>query len=375
MSVPVSSTLLWLVLAQVQAPAVAPAPTVKVPAPSNLKPAAEVKAGFLKLLDRPKVALDVQAEPNPPDEKAEPGLAIERLSFATEKKADGTIERVPTLIVKPEPKNGTKRPAVVLLHGTGGNKNAMRGWATELAKRGILGVAIDARYHGDRSGGATGSAAYVDAITRAWKAKPKLGEPQEHPFYYDTCWDLWRTLDYLETRPDVDPKHIGMLGTSMGGIETWLAGAVDDRVAVAVPAIGLQSFRWGLENDAWHGRANTIKAAHEAAAKDLGHERVDVFVCRELWDKVIPGILGPYDGPSMIRLFAGRPLLILNGERDLNCPIGGTKIAIASAEAAYKEAGATDKLKVMVAPGVGHTVTDSQKEAALEWFERWLKPS
>ena len=119
---------------------------------------------------------------------------------------------------------------------------------------------------------------------------------------------------------------------------------------MAVPAIAVQSFRWGLDNDAWHGRANTIKAAHEAAAKDLGHERVDAEVCRELWDKVIPGILGPYDGPSMIRLFAGRPLLILNGELDLNCPIGGARIAIASAEAAYKEAKASEKLKVMIAP-------------------------
>jgi hypothetical protein len=56
----------------------------------------------------------------------------------------------------------------------------------------------------------------------------------------------------------------------MGGIETWLAGSVDERVAVLVPMIGVQSFRWSLENDKWEGRANTIKGAHEAAAKDLG---------------------------------------------------------------------------------------------------------
>jgi pimeloyl-ACP methyl ester carboxylesterase len=233
-------------------------------------------------------------------------------------------------------------------------------------------VAIDARYHGDRSGGAKGSAAYVEAITRAWKAK--AGEPQEHPFYYDTCWDLWRTLDYLETRADVDPKHIGMLGISMGGIETWLAAAVDDRVAVAVPAIGVQSFSWSLTNNAWQGRANTIKGAHDAAAKDMGEERVNARVCKTLWDKVIPGILGPFDCPSMLRLFAGRPLLILNGEKDLNCPVGGARVAIASAERSFSEAGASDRLKVMIAPGVAHAVSDEQKAAALDWFARWLKP-
>ena len=65
------------------------------------------------------------------------------------------------------------------------------GFMEELAKRNIIGVAIDARYHGERTGAAKGSAGYVEAITRAWQTKK--GEPMEHPFYYDTCWDLWRT--------------------------------------------------------------------------------------------------------------------------------------------------------------------------------------
>ena len=80
-----------------------------------------------------------------------------------------------------------------------------------------------------------------------------------------------------------------MIGFSMGGIETWLAASVDERVKVAVPAIGVQSFRWCLDNDRWQGRANTIKAAHEAAAKDLGEPAVNQKVCRALWNKVIPG--------------------------------------------------------------------------------------
>ena len=165
-----------------------------------------------------------------------------------------------------------------------------------------------------------------------------------------------------------------MLGISMGGIETWLAAAVDNRVAVAVPAISVQSFQWGLSHNMWQARANTVKDAHEAAAKDLGLERVDAGVCREVWDKIIPGMLGPYDGPSMIRLFAPRPLLILNGERDLNCPLEGAKIAYASAESAYKKADASDRLKIMVAPRVGHTITVEQHAATLAWFDRWLKP-
>lgn len=331
--------------------------------PPAYRPPAEVKAAFLKLLDRPKVPLDVQVAKTEPDPA---GPVIERLSIASEKKADGSIERVPLLIVRP--KSTSRLPAVIVLHGTGGSKEGQRGWMTDLAKRGIMGVAIDARYHGERSGGAKGAEAYVAAITKAWKAP----EPHEHPFYFDTCWDLWRTVDYLATREDVDPERLGMIGFSMGGIETWLAASVDERIKVAVPAIAVQSFKWSLVTDNWQGRARTIRAAHEAAAADIGEREVNAKVCRALWSKVIPGILDQFDCPSMIRLFAPRPLLIVNGELDPNCPIGGAKIAFSSAEKAYADA--SDRLKIMVAEGVPHKVTPDQHTAALEWFVKWLKP-
>src|SRR5262249_23166620 len=157
-----------------------------------------------------------------------------------------------------------------------------------------------------------------------------------------------------QTRHDIDPKKIGMIGFSMGGIQTWLAASVDDRVAVAVPAIGVQSYRWSLENDKWQARAKTIKAAHHAPAADPRQTAVNQAVCRALWNKVIPGMLDQFDCPSMIRLFAGRPLLILNGELDPNCPLGGAKLAFAEAEKAFAAAKSSDKLKIMVADGVGH---------------------
>ncbi len=333
-------------------------------------PPAQVRAAFLKLLDRPRVLFNVKVDETRRDEDT--GLVIERLSFVSEKRSEDEVERVPVVIYRPE-KAPRKLPAVLVLHGTGGSKDddGIRAWMTHLAKRGIMAVAIDARYHGKRVPDRKGAEAYVEAITRAWKAKPD--EKQEHPFYYDTCWDIWRTADYLETRDDVDPEKLGIIGISMGGIETWLAASVDPRFKVAVPAIAVQSFRWSLENDKWQGRANTIKGTHEAAARDLGEPKVNQKVCRELWTKVIPGILDDFDCPSMIRLFAGRPLLILNGEKDGNCPLEGAKIAFAAAEAAYKARDASDKLKIDVAKDKGHTVTNEQRQAALDWFEKWLK--
>jgi dienelactone hydrolase len=334
-------------------------------APPSYPPPAEVRATFLKLLDRPRVDADVQVA----DSKTADGLTTERFTIATEKKADGSIERVPVLLVRPEQPAG-RRPAVIVLHGTGGSKEGQMPWLLDLARRGIIGVAIDARYHGARQGAGRGAAGYVAAITRAWQTPS--GQPQEHPFYYDTCWDLWRLTDYLISRTDVDSKRLGMIGISMGGIQTWLAAAADERIKVAVPAIAVQSFRWSLENDRWQGRANTIRAAHDAAAKDLGEDKVNRKVCRALWSKVIPGILEQFDCPSMLRLFAGRSLLIVSGDRDGNCPVEGARLAIAQAEAAFKAAGASDHLKIMLAEGVGHSVTTDQRNAALAWFEKWL---
>ncbi len=336
-------------------------------APEYPSPVA-VKAAFLKLLDRPKVASDPRNYDEPTMVE---GLATEHLSIATEKKSDGSVERMPMLIVRPQSPRG-RLPAVIVLHGTGGNKEGERGLCVELAKHEMIGVAIDARYHGERiTGGAHGAKEYVDAITRAWRAK--TDDPLEHPFYFDTCWDLWRLIDYLDGRADIDPERIGMIGFSMGGIETWLAASVDERVRVAIPAIGVQSLRYSLEHDLWQGRAGTIQGAHEAAAKDLGEPEVNGNVCRALWSKVVPGILDQFDCPSMLRLFAGRPLLILNGDKDPNNPLGGAKLAFAAAELAYRDSDAGDKLEIDVAPNTGHAVTRKQHDKAVAWLERWLK--
>jgi dienelactone hydrolase len=324
------------------------------------------KAAFLKLLDRPRVPADVRDDA--PAETRN-GLAYRRWSFASEKKADGAVERVPVLTVRPAGATG-RLPAVIVLHGTGGSKEGVASWLAEFAAKGVVGIAIDARYHGGRSGGPPGSAAYVAAITKAWKTP--AGAPMEHPFYYDTVWDLWRLLDVLQDTPGIDPRRVGMLGISMGGIQTWLAASVDDRVAVAAPLIGVQSFRWSLENDRWQGRARTIQATHEAAAKDLGEPGVNRRVCRELWGKVIPGITSDFDCPNLIPLFAPRPLFVANGADDPNCPVEGARLAIAAGRDAYARAGAAEKFDARVADGVAHQVTSEHHAAAVAFCVRWL---
>src|SRR5262249_9096956 len=115
----------------------------------------KAKDAFLKLLDRPKVPADIMEAPRVVSNR----FAVYNWSFASEKKADGTTERVPVLMVAPAGAKG-KLPVMIVLHGTGGTKEGVNGWLEEFAKQGIIGIAIDARYHGARSGGAKGSAAY-----------------------------------------------------------------------------------------------------------------------------------------------------------------------------------------------------------------------
>ena len=46
-------------------------------------------------------------------------------------------------------------------------------------------------------------------------------------------WDNHRALDYLLTRKDIDPEHIGVYGSSGGGTQTAYYIGLDPRVKVA----------------------------------------------------------------------------------------------------------------------------------------------
>jgi dienelactone hydrolase len=329
-------------------------------ADARLLPPEQVRADFRKLLERPRPALEPKTTA-----REEGGLRIEEGSFTTE-----AGERVPFVLVLPKAAAG-RLPAVIALHGTGGNKESQVPLLRELAGRGFAAFAMDGRYHGARlPAGSTGTEAYQDAVLRAWREQDPAR--RRHPFFYDTAWDLSRVVDYLESRSELDAARVGAIGFSKGGIELWLGAALDPRLRVVVPAISIQSFRWSLENERWQGRARTIWRAHEAVRYELGEKEVNTRVCRLLWTRVLPGILDEFDGPSMIRLLAPRPLLVLSGEDDPNCPIEGARLVFAQAEEAYRRAGASDRLRIDVAPGVAHQVTAAQRQLALAWFERWL---
>jgi dienelactone hydrolase len=320
--------------------------------------AAGTAADFLKLIDHPLVPLAPQVQ----ELSRTNGLIEFHFSFATDAK-----QRVPGLLLKEE-KPGGRRPVVIVMHGTGGCKEDELPLLRRLARAGFIAVAIDGRYHGERSASGHGSAEYQDAIVRAWRGSG------EHPFFYDTVWDIRRLVDYFTARDDVDPVRIGLTGISKGGIETYLTAAVDKRIAVAVPFIGVQSFQWELQNNDWQGRIGTIQNGFNLIARDAGVTKVDSAFVQKFYDRVVPGIYSEFDGTKMLPLIAPRPLLVVNSDLDKNCPLPGVEECASAAQTAYSADRAENHFAIIIQKNSGHLVKPESEEAMIDWFVQWLNP-
>ena len=57
---------------------------------------------------------------------------------------------------------------------------------------------------------------------------------KHHKYAANVLWDLFRCVDILAARPEVDPQRIGVGGLSMGGEWTMWIAACDPRLKVAV---------------------------------------------------------------------------------------------------------------------------------------------
>ena len=159
------------------------------------------------------------------------------------------------------------------------------------------------------------------------------------------AWDGIRALDYLLTRPEVDPKHVGVTGNSGGGtMTTWLCG-VEPRWTMAAPACFVTTFRRNLENEL---PADTEQCPPRVLAVGLDHS--DFLVA-----------------------LAPKPIIILAKEKDY-FDVRGAEEAYHRLRRLYALLGAEENVKLQIGP-TGHGYTIENREAMYQWFNQITRVS
>ena len=158
------------------------------------------------------------------------------------------------------------------------------------------------------------------------------------------AWNGIRALDYLETRPEVDPKRIGVTGRSGGGAYSWWIAALDERIAAAVPVAGIAS----LKNHVVDGCVE-------------GHCDCMFQVNTYRWDYA-----------NIAALVAPRPLLIANTDKDAIFPLDGVIDVYNKTRRIYRLLGAEQNIGLTITEGP-HKDTQPLRVPAFHWFERHFK--
>ncbi len=154
--------------------------------------------------------------------------------------------------------------------------------------------------------------------------------------------DAMRGVDYLCTRPEVDPARIGVTGNSGGGTQTSMLMVCDPRLAAAAPATFIMDRRTWL----------------------LGGGGQD---SEQLW----PGTTGlGFDHEDILLALAPKPVLVLAVEWDF-FPIEGTRRTVERARRVWELLGASDKLK-LVEDRCRHEYSPRLAQAAAEFFSLHL---
>lgn len=157
-------------------------------------------------------------------------------------------------------------------------------------------------------------------------------------------WNAMRALDYLESRPDVDPDRMGVTGLSGGGVISWCLGAADERVKVVVPVC----------------QSGSIEHVVFDRATD-GHCDCAFWINYHRWC-----------WPDIGALIAPRPFLIASGSEDvLWRPYGYRDVAhrIRRQYAALDADGQFDLVEDL-SP---HGYTPKLRRAIFSWFNKHLK--
>ena len=276
------------------------------------------------------------------------GLIRERVIFDSEEHMS-----VPCVVLRPldMPADGKGR-AILCSHGHGAfGKEPVSGNATtpelranmamhhynyaeEMARRGFLTISPDLRNFGERSDGG-------NPYPGRDKCNVNFIKGMILGFYTLTLniWDMMRCVDYLQTRPEVDPQRIGMMGLSQGGTMTTWTTPVEPRIKCADIM--------GYVNPWEHFGINR--------ANFCGSQ-------------IVPDVFKFLDTHDIAGLIAPRPLLLEMGIHDTCFPIEDTLAGYAGVKRIYEAAGVADRLWADIHPGE-HAFAGNK---AYEFFDRYL---
>jgi dienelactone hydrolase len=202
-------------------------------------------------------------------------------------------------------------------------------YASELAERGYVVIAPDALAFEERNwSNPSGQAEYYELATRLVQGKTLLAK---------CLHDVSVALDYLVTRPEVDPQRIGFIGHSYGGKMAIWAPAFDERIKASVSNCGCVSYKHSL-------------------VRDTG---VQMEFC-------LPGVLQYGDVEDIVRLVAPRALLLQATLNDVWSR--GANALFEYAKSAFP----SGKLKLGMWPG-GHVFTPEMRQAAYLFLDEHLK--
>jgi cephalosporin-C deacetylase-like acetyl esterase len=151
-------------------------------------------------------------------------------------------------------------------------------------------------------------------------------------------WDGIRAIDYLVSRPEVDPERIGVTGNSGGGTQTCYLMVADERIRAAVPCTFVTSRQIFLRSGNPHDAEQNLLGAIQH-----GFNYDDFLLC-----------------------FAPKPALIGAVTYDF-FPIEGTLQTFERARRAYKLCRTEDKVELAVATGE-HEYAKELREACVRWF-------
>jgi len=151
-------------------------------------------------------------------------------------------------------------------------------------------------------------------------------------------WDIIRTIDWMETRPEINAKQIGCMGISGGGMCTLFAAALEPRIKASFVSGYLNTFRDSILS--------------------LSH----------CIDNYVPGILNWAEMYDIGGLVAPRPMYVESGDQDNIFPIAASRESFAKVQSVYRAFGAEDRTQHEIFSGE-HSFHGG---GGLPFLKRWL---